>query len=233
MDIVYPIGRGSQWYNNELRFSLRSVEKHLKGFQNIYIVGLKPNFCKNVIHAPYVEIHEKERNIMEKVKLACSIPELSEDFIFMNDDHLICKDIEAKDIGFYYSMTIEEMILKRNAGFKYRAAMENTIKNLEGKPHLYYDIHTPIIYNKQKFVEVMDFANWEVKHGNVVKSLYANSVDVEPIEMGDIKINGRFTEQDLETKFEERLFISYSDRAICNSFKNILLKKYPNKSKYE
>jgi len=50
MDIVYVLGSGSEWDDNEIRFSLRSVEKYLTGVGNVYIIGKKPNFLKDIIH---------------------------------------------------------------------------------------------------------------------------------------------------------------------------------------
>lgn len=71
MDVVIPLGSGSRWQDNELRFCLRAVEKHLKGYDRIYIVGRKPDWIQNIEFIPYVEAHTRERNIMEKVRRAC------------------------------------------------------------------------------------------------------------------------------------------------------------------
>lgn len=54
IDLVYILGSGSQWRNNELRFSLRSVQKNLKGYRNIYIVGENPGFLKNTSPKPQI-----------------------------------------------------------------------------------------------------------------------------------------------------------------------------------
>lgn len=39
MDILYVIGRGSKWENNELRYSLRSLEKNGINVGNIFIAA--------------------------------------------------------------------------------------------------------------------------------------------------------------------------------------------------
>jgi hypothetical protein len=56
MDLVYVLGSGSRWGDNELRYSLRSVEKHLKGYNNVYLVGDKPDWVRNVTHIPKQDI---------------------------------------------------------------------------------------------------------------------------------------------------------------------------------
>ena len=49
MDILYCIGEGSKWNNNELRYSLRSLEKFGKNVGNIYMVGYNPGFLSDEV----------------------------------------------------------------------------------------------------------------------------------------------------------------------------------------
>ena len=52
MTVVYVLGTGSKWKNYELLYSLRSIEKNLKGFTDVVIVGELPSWIQNVIHIP-------------------------------------------------------------------------------------------------------------------------------------------------------------------------------------
>ena len=52
VDLVYVLGKGSRWQDNELRFSLRSVSKNLSNVGQIFIVGQIPDFVKNCVHVP-------------------------------------------------------------------------------------------------------------------------------------------------------------------------------------
>ena len=45
MDILYVVGTGSKWDNNELRYSLRSIDKYGINIDRVFIVGTKPDFC--------------------------------------------------------------------------------------------------------------------------------------------------------------------------------------------
>jgi hypothetical protein len=38
IDVVIPLGWGSIWDNQEIKYSLRSFERHLKGIRNIFVV---------------------------------------------------------------------------------------------------------------------------------------------------------------------------------------------------
>ena len=49
MDILYVIGKGSEWNNNELRFSLRSIAKYGKNIDRVFIVGYKPDFVSDEV----------------------------------------------------------------------------------------------------------------------------------------------------------------------------------------
>lgn len=233
IDLVYPLGNGSPWNDNELRYSLRSVEKHLSGFGNVYLIGRLPHWAKNVIHVPAFDNQDnKEKNIAWKVLKACDIAEVSEDFLFMNDDHILCGDMEAAKYPYYFNMTVQQMILRRNAGIKYQRAMQNVI-NVYGLDAKYYDIHVPILYNKSKFKQIVGGLDWSVNGGYVVKSAYANGIECEPVQLHDVKVNKQMTVIEYENIMHERPCFSFGDRAIGPAFRAFLEKTYPKKSIFE
>ena len=49
MDILYYIGDGSHHNNEELRYSLRALEKHCKDIDEVWIVGNKPHFLNDKV----------------------------------------------------------------------------------------------------------------------------------------------------------------------------------------
>jgi hypothetical protein len=53
IDVVYPLGTGSVWQDNELRYSLRSLEKNFPDLGRVYVVGHKPDWLGNVEHIPF------------------------------------------------------------------------------------------------------------------------------------------------------------------------------------
>jgi hypothetical protein len=86
IDVVYVLGTGSKWKNNELRFSLRAIEKNLTGYRDIYVIGENPGFLQNVIHIPYPDElpGNADGNIARKVLRACREKKLSDNFLFIN-----------------------------------------------------------------------------------------------------------------------------------------------------
>jgi hypothetical protein len=66
-----------------------------------------------------------------------------------------------------------------------------------------FDTHTPILYNKYKFQSLQSI-DWSIPYGYGIKSLYANSNNIEGILMKDGKLFAS------ETK-KERIFRKISE----------------------
>lgn len=224
MDVFYPLGTGSKLNNLELRFSLRSIEKHLSNYGDIIIVGEKPPWIQNVIHIPHTDEYSiPDYNIMSKTRRAfADVDKL----LFFNDDHYLLQDFDAENFPYFYSSTLEEYVKRRGLdGYGKRA--KNTLKHLEEKelPTKFFDIHTPIIYESQPFFENVVSLPWEKsKEGFVIKSLYANALMIEGVEEKDCKTitPPRGTAKVFSTTSKPRY-----------SVQRFLLDTFPKKSKYE
>lgn len=257
MDVVYILGNESPWDNNELRYSLRSVEKYLKGYNNIFIVGSAPLFifpsieddstcCLSFTGGPVIHWikHEdnmnltKERRIMEKVKFACEQEVISDNFLFMNDDMFFLNPINANEFPNYYKGTLLNSARKRSED-RYKRALMNAHNHLTKAGHtaLNFDTHAPIIYNKKNFLEVMNCVNWETltakRDGYVVKSLYANSLKLEGVFQPDCKIDQPMMPKLIRDKIVDRDFFSVGDHGLTDEMKKILDELYPEPSIWE
>lgn len=190
MDIIYPLGTGSLAKNFELRMSLRSVEKYLSGFNNVYIIGEYPEWLQGAIHIPFTEGSTvPDFNIMQKISKACELPEVSDDFLFMNDDHYILSPFDIKTFPYYCMGTLEAEYRTRPDGYGRRARSSMDYLKEKGLPTKHFDIHYPIIYNKSLFLKyVTNGPDWE-KGKFIIKSLYANSLKIEGEETKDFKRN--------------------------------------------
>lgn len=236
IDLVYPLGFGSLWNNNELRYSLRSVEKFLTGYGNVYIVGERPEWVGNIIHIQADDTgRSRPEMIMRKILKACQEPGLSDNFLFLNDDFFFLQPAEAETMPYLYDCTLAEAIEKKRKGGPYKQALANTqhVLGCNRKPGLHYDIHTPVIYNKREFPRVMNSYNWD-RFGMVVKSLYCNSVGVQEEQYPDCKIDQPCeTEGQLKALIPDRMLFSVGDNAVNDVFKNYIQKLFPTKSKFE
>ncbi len=239
VDVVYPLGSGSTWGNNELRYSLRSIEKHLKNCRHVYIIGEDPGWeINNVTLIPFEDRWHPSRNIMEKIRVACRNQQISDEFIFMNDDFFLLQDVDASTYPYYNRGQLKESIPK-NVGNWYQNYVIDTMKELRSRslPELNFDMHCPIRYHRNLFLEVMQKYDFDQKL--TVKSIYCNTLGIEGEYMEDCKIAGRMADFILERKIKDRHIFSTGDRCLLpyhnqeSAVKQLLNNLYPNPSKYE
>lgn len=183
MDIVYILGTGSKFNDEEIRYSLRSL-KNLP-HKKVFIIGEKPDFISDkVIHIPAEDPYQnKQRNAFHKLSIACNTRDISKDFILMNDDFFILKEI--KEVKTFHKGSISNVI-KRNKdiGGQYLEALKRTNILLGGG--IDYSMHYPFIYNKSKLKKVLKKLNGE---GAIhLRTYYGNIYSIGGEKMEDIKI---------------------------------------------
>jgi hypothetical protein len=234
--IVIPLGTGSRWNDTELRYCLRSVEKHLTGYGDIFIIGEKPDWVRNVIHIPCAgygdKTYDKERNIYTKVMAAIADKRVTDDFLFMNDDHFLLQNYEAGKFPFYCHGWLSEYMTVTD----YKNTVKNTNELLRPLGHdcLYFDLHCPIIYNKEKFAWCVSDADWSTPFGYCIKTVYGNCVEgLKAIEYPDFKINEPLLASKIRQLIAGRAWFSIGDKAFDGGIRNVLQEHYPHKSKYE
>lgn len=240
MDILYPLGEGSICDNLEIRYSLRSVQKYLKGYRNIYIIGVLPDFLKGVIHIPYDDISvDKETNIFRKILRACQERDLSDNFLFMNDDHFFVKSMDCYNFPYFYKGDILTSVQKLPNANKYKRNLQKTMTTLHSRGYSTknFDTHTPIVYNKNRFIDTMNQYDWGTRVGYTIKSTYCNTLGIEGIKEADCKIgpSGEYwTADDILDKIKDAHVFSVSNRTIRgNGGKVALQYLYPDPSPWE
>jgi hypothetical protein len=242
MDVVYPLGSGSMWgKNKELRYSLRSLDYYLMDRGNIFVIGgdtEKLDWMTNVIHIPFKEGNlavDKDKNIYTKILLACRDQGMSEDFLFMNDDIFLLKKTWAEYLPAYYSGTLREKkdALADNDYYKLTIANTQYALKKRGVPVKHFDIHVPIVYNKETFANIVSSFDWTKQWGYCIKSLYCNSLKMDGQPMTDCKINTVCTREQIESITAGRFCFSIHDQALVDDMRNFLADSFPQKSKYE
>ena len=160
LDFVYIIKPNEK--GDELRYSLRSIDKHYPNHK-VWIVGYKPSWVQNVQYLPTKQTGTKWSNSTNNVISICNCPEISEDFILMNDDFfcinptMSLEDIIDSNFGLLDDVVYRYRNLKSGwaRGFKY---INELMQNLNIKGPLYsYEAHLPLKINKKKFLEVISF----------------------------------------------------------------------------
>lgn len=233
-DLVYALGTGSRWKNNELRYSLRAVEKYLRNYRNIYVVGEQPEWLQNAIHIPAKDKWHASKNIAEKIILACAIPDLSENFLFINDDHFFLKEADADHYPNYHCGPLKET--KVEPSNWYKNYLDNTIGWLErtGRPTLNFDVHTPIRYDKKLFTSLFTGFN-EIC---TIKSIYGNIYfeKSQVVYTADCKLRGYLTEDAARAMIAGKEIFSTGDQCLSSersAVRKILQELYPQPSIFE
>jgi hypothetical protein len=234
--IVIPLNNRSTQNNYELRMCLRSIEKHLTGVGQIFIIGHAPEWVTNITHIPYDEDPRnryRDRNIMNKMLIACKDERVSNDFLMVHDDHFLLADFEAGAFPYYHCGPMVP-----NVG-QYAETKRNTILALSIRDDVNhvinnYDTHCPILFNKERFMRSVALADWSKWYGYCIKTLYCvmNGIPAEKVE--DLKIRMPLKADEIMRLIKGRGWFSIGDRCFKEGgMKEVLEQLYQNKSRYE
>jgi len=235
IDVVYILGSGSTVGNAEIKYSLRSIEKHLKDYGNVFIIGERPYFLnEKAIEIKFKDLHRnKARNIMSKINRAAIDERVSDNFILFNDDYFLLQDVSAIGYPFYYKNNLKEAI-SLNIG-EYEKHLRATLQVLEekNKPIFNFDSHYPIIYNKEKVKKVIENYNWNVDFGYTFKSIYCNHYHVKGLHLADCKVSHQYSLEQIKAINKGRSMFSTGEKAMCQAMIRYLKEMFPEKSIYE
>ena len=246
-DLVYIV-KASE-YNPDLQMSLRSVAKFCD-YRNIWIIGYKPTWVKNTNHIATKQNQDKWKNSITNYLAACNCPEISENFILMNDDFFALKPIRNWRTSLNVCLgTLEEEVEKNKDdikksrwkyGFDYALDILNT---LNCKNTYNYEAHLPIIINKQNFINIMNLpiirefmTTKKVLHKrSIYKNLYPEYSTAKPKIISDVKIT---IEKDLDDSWLQGEWLSVFDNTVSNHkqfpvLNHFLYTLFPSKCKYE
>lgn len=231
LDVVYILGKGSHWQDNELRYSLRSIEENLN-HGKVFVVGECPDWLQNVTHIEAIDgFPHKIKNAIHKIRTACLDHRISEDFILMNDDFFFLNRTEA--IKNFHLGNINKAIAEHQTkdGYYYRALIDTrNLLNVAGAVEvLNYEVHYPMVFNRKKFLELTDSVSWH-DAGYLFRSLYGNIYEIGGQKRSDVKI---YHLSDF-IKFKSGDLISTNDRVVLTpQFQLWIMGRFKNPSKYE
>lgn len=222
MDYVYICRSGE---NEELRYSIRSIVKNCN-VNNVWLIGNKPSWYKgNYISVEYCG--NKFQNNVNCLKIIANNPEISDDFVLMNDDFFVIKPIDKVET--YNGGLLQNKINKYVASFgmnEYARLLKHVNKALlkvNIKVPLDYDIHVPIVFNKKKLKSLSELTL-------APRSVYGNIFEIGGKTIDDVKIYS--TSEVLDFNKLEIPFISTMDETFKVIEKQIK-EMFPDKSDFE
>lgn len=234
-DVVYTVKPDDS--NEELRYSLRSLSNIGDFSGRVFIAGYKPSWLKNVIHVPNFQTMRKSKykNAKSNWQKVNAHPELSQEYIYMNDDFFVMKPI--KEVPVLHNGDQDEFI-ERYLKIGSKAYVQGAITTKHvvhrmgvGGKLKNYELHVPMVFDKTKrkaLSLLMREANPEGKNTHF-RTAYGNYYKLGGRKMKDVKIHGNGFAFD-----KNSTFLSTSDESFAQSDVGTFIRKqFPKKSRYE
>lgn len=227
MDFVYICRQGD---NEELRYSIRSVVKNFNN-PNIWVFGYKPKWYTG----NFVSVKDRATkfdNITNAMKEIASHQGVSDDFVLMNDDFFVLSIQESPQN--FCGGTLSEKIIEYTSltpSSIYTLLIKQTRKFLRSKgisEPIDYDLHTPMIFNKQKLLETIDFRL-------MPRSVYGNLHGIDAKKISDVKkysSSSRLKSRSYSIS-NDSMYVSSEDNSFENLYNTILKDMFPEPSQYE
>ncbi|WP_312139492.1 hypothetical protein [Sphingobacterium sp.] len=255
LSLVIPYLK-SEASGEELKFALRSIEKHLKTDVTVVIVGDKEDwFSPEIVHIPHEPYLIKEdcdcpapsmvknpqADVTHKLFTAIASGVVTGNFILSNDDIFLLGPTLLSDIEVLKAFgTLDK---GDKVGGTYNQNAKRTANALEKNnlPIHRYGTHTPMFLNAEELIEVIEKYN-ALDKGYLLTSLYFNEKypDARPLQVdGTAKdpILGSAYRSDipkdvLEIAFKTRKFLNCDSKG-WTAVKPFLELAFPHPSNYE
>ena len=216
MNFVWLLGSGSNFEDEEIRYSIRSVLKYHPD-STITIVGELPKFYSGDHYYYPDETNNPYVNVWKKMEYTCT---LFDEWICMNDDFYLLEPFKPKH---YYYKDIRRHTRTVGRG-KWGECIKNTAKLLPDTKR--WTIHSPLPIVSKDFISIA--LMYPDRHNEPVspRTVYCHHEDkFDKVEMKDVKHRGT-----INYKIETPFF------SIANNFgrnKALFNELYPDKCKYE
>lgn len=225
MDVVYVVGE----HTDELRYSLRTLQHVVH--DRVWIVGHLPNWVRNVGHVLADDPYKKARNIAEKMRAAVNHPEISDQFIYYNDDFFSLQPapIPVRHRGLADTARPAGLMgsdLGLNDSRKWTFWH---LRNTWGvDPVISYDlVHVPMVVDKGLMAGFLDDARKVKLFSPQVRSLYGNRAGIGGSKGGNAKV-GKAGDP-----IKESVWVSTNVNSWSGKAGDVIRARFPNPSPYE
>lgn len=202
-DIIIPVGK-SGFYGMELKYAIKSAQKHLSGIGEIHIMDGPDD----------TRLRHKEQNIYNKIRQGL---ERCESALVMHDDHFLLSDYKANKFPWYYQDA------RSDYRGHYNTTMQNTFEITGGQRD--YDVHCPFNVTRAGFEKLGDL-DWDKPFGYGIKTMYAHFNNVKGVKCEDLKINHPASIGEVQQLIQNRKWFSTGDVAFQGGVIAVLVKLF-------
>lgn len=188
-DVVYPLRRGN--YNDELRYSLRSLENVPHG--KVICSGYIPNWLTGI--TAISRDPQGSNWFRSRDNVLAALEHASDPFYLFNDDFYVMAPVD--EIPVYHAGPLAEVInrYRRNRhGGAYWRGMQSTYLLLQewgySEP-LGYELHVPLLIHHEPFREALEKGSgiealaWRTLYGNLAQIGGTEAEDCKVIALGN------------------------------------------------
>lgn len=189
MDLVWLYGPAERQRTGELRYSLRSVDAHWRGYARAVVAGWAPHwFDGPVIEVPPVAQENPGRKHWQTTaNLLAACEQLTQPFVLMNDDFFLLEDmseVPALHAGPFLASRYQAR--ESTYGEAHRRTAALLAGELAVKAPLDYELHVPMVVDPLVMAPILREYG---RHGPICKrTLYGNLAGVGGRPTKDVKI---------------------------------------------
>ncbi|MFE2424641.1 hypothetical protein [Streptomyces hokutonensis] len=226
-DLVVPVREGAN--NEQLRYALRSWVANLP-HRHVWIVGFRPWWAAGARHIP-----TRQRGISRYVntttamRAACEHPEVSDPFVWANDDTFVMSP-QPSPFPVFHRGPVRELEAHYGArSGAYLAAMRETRDFLVGLGYedpISYELHVPLPVHKAPMLQALDLAPGHDAHKRTVYGVLNN---LGGTQMTDVKVMRRGPQFDVRSPFLSTMPDSFANGAVGR----LIRQSFPEPCPYE
>lgn len=167
---------------SRLRQVLRAIENECEGYNEIFLVGEKPDWLQGVVHIDFSDAESKKyylKNQFRKLKAAVLRPDLTEAFYWIDAGDRIPK-FDARDPMRVSISEKSNFYLPPRGHDKISHEHTKKIMARRGFPDYSYFNDFPISMNKEKLRNTFYDIDFETAYGYCIKTLYCNFNRLKP-----------------------------------------------------
>jgi hypothetical protein len=248
--VYYPYWESaSEW--EELRYSLRSLDRHLKTEFEVFIVGDLPRWAQNVTHIPYAREYNATNpstyNALRMLQLFlnyCTTRQIPDDFIRMYDDIYLLQDRCPEDLMVTRIIRTEHELNRLISGGQvWRKQVEDTIARLRQLGYKGYmtESHCPELFSVYRMQNIFVYFGLPTIE-YLTSTLYYN-VYPYPKTINDKKVERSvfygeendfsFTSENVSEKCKGKYYLNHNDTGLNSELRNFIRRKFRVKSRFE